>query len=104
MSITIRARKVTVKGPRGEIAKDLSHVQADIAVVEMSTKKLKGKHVRVAIWNGPYRRICAVKTLIGLINNMFIGVTEVSTYYTLAVLRAPFIARKNFRSSCLEAD
>merc|ERR1719327_635529 len=76
VTCTIKARKVTVKGPRGEISKDLSHVQADIAVVEMSTKKLKGKHVRVAIWNGQYKRICSVKTLIGLINNMFVGVTE----------------------------
>merc|ERR1719327_2422097 len=76
ISCNIKARKVTVKGPRGEIVKDLSHVQADIAVVEMSTKKLKGPHVRVAIWNGQYKRICSVKTLIGLINNMFVGVTE----------------------------
>ena len=104
VEVSIKARKISVKGPRGEITKDLSHVQADITVMEMSTKKLKGKHVRVAIWNGQYRRICAVKTLIGLINNMFVGVTEVSTYYTLAVLRAPFIARKNFRPSCLKAD
>ena len=42
----------------------------------MSTRKMKGEHVRVAMWGGHYRRICAVKTVIGLINNMFVGVTE----------------------------
>ena len=76
VEVTVKARKVTVKGPKGEVKKDLSHVQADMAIVDMATKKLQGKYVRVAIWNGQYRRICAVQTLVGLINNMFVGVTE----------------------------
>lgn len=95
---------MTVKGKKGEVKKDLSHVQADMAVVDMATKKMQGKYVRVAIWNGQYRRICAVKTLVGLINNMFVGVTEVSTYYSLALLRALTIAREISRLSLLKPD
>ena len=89
VTVTIKARKVHVKGPKGEVSQDLSHVQCDITRLNMSTKKLKGEHVRVAMWGGHYRRICAVKTVIGLINNMFVGVTEVSML--AALLRAPFI-------------
>ena len=88
VEIKIKARKVWVKGPRGEITKDFTHIQCDISLQDMATKKISGKHVRVAIWNGQYRRICSVKTIIGLIRNMFIGTTEVSSLnYAPAVLR-----------------
>ena len=30
VTITAKARKVTVKGPRGEVKKDFSHLQLDI--------------------------------------------------------------------------
>ena len=76
ITVTIKARKVVVKGPKGEVSQDLSHVQCDITRVTMNTKKMTGDYVRVAIWNGAYRRICSVKTVLGLINNMFVGVTE----------------------------
>lgn len=61
----------------------------------MNTKKMTGDYVRVAIWNGAYRRICSVKTVLGLINNMFVGVTEVSML--TALLRPLFIVRIGYR-------
>ena len=46
----------------------------------MATGKMKGKYVRIQMWNGGYRQACAVTTIKSLINNMFIGVTEVSLF------------------------
>jgi len=42
----------------------------------MQTKKAKGKHVRIQMWNGAYKQACAVSTIKSHINNMIIGVTE----------------------------
>merc|ERR1719498_1999073 len=42
----------------------------------MDTKKMKGKYVRIQMWNSQYRYACQVKTLVGHISNMFTGVTE----------------------------
>ena len=55
--------------------------------MEMATKKMTGKYVRVQMWNGQYRFACQVKTIIGLIKNMLIGVTEVSTTETTLLIK-----------------
>jgi|TARA_B110000305_G_C19324818_1_gene580787 hypothetical protein len=77
-SIKVKARKVTVEGPKGTVTKDFTHIALDIKVLNMATAKQKGKHVRIQMWNGGYKQACAVTTIKSLINNMFIGVTEVS--------------------------
>ena len=79
VTVSVKARKVTVKGPKGEITKNLGHMAIDIRVMEMSTKLGgKGKYVRIQMWNGAYKHACAVTTFKSLISNMFVGVTEVS--------------------------
>ena len=85
--MTAKARKVTVKGPRGETTKDFSHAQLNITVENVATKKMAGKYVRVQMWNGQYRFACQVKTMIGLIKNMITGVTEVSTAETTLAIK-----------------
>jgi large subunit ribosomal protein L9e len=55
VKVSVKARKVTVSGPRGEITKDLSHMQIDIKVMKMATKKQKGLYVRIQMWNGKYK-------------------------------------------------
>jgi len=39
VKISIKARKVTVKGPKGEITKDFSHMPIDIRILKLSSKK-----------------------------------------------------------------
>ena len=78
MSVKIKARKVTVKGPKGEITKDLSHMPIEMKCMKMSTLKMKGLYVRIRMWNGGYKQACSVTTFKSLISNMIIGVTEVS--------------------------
>merc|ERR1711907_54484 len=76
VKVTVRARKVTVKGPKGEVTKDFSHLACEIQLVTCNTKNLKGKHVRVRMWFGGYRQACATNTIKSLIINMLTGVTE----------------------------
>jgi large subunit ribosomal protein L9e len=35
VTITVKARKVTVKGPKGSITKDFSHMSVDIRIMKM---------------------------------------------------------------------
>jgi large subunit ribosomal protein L9e len=88
-SIKVKARKVTVEGPKGTVTKDFSHIALDIKVLNMATAKQKGKTVRIQMWNGGYKQACAVTTIKSLINNMFIGVTE-GFRYKMRLVHAHF--------------
>jgi ribosomal protein L6P/L9E len=55
VDVKVKARKVTVKGPKGSITKDLSHINIDIRVINYATSKKKGLHVRLQMWNGGYK-------------------------------------------------
>ena len=80
VTVAVKARKVTVTGPRGTVTKDLSHNKVDIRVMKIVGKNKNGLYVRIQMWNGGYKQACAVTTCKSLINNMMIGVTEVSNY------------------------
>ena len=77
--MTIKARKVTVKGERGELTKDFSHLACEIQKMKQESKKRKGVYIRIRMWFGATKQACAVKTLISLLSNMITGVTEVSS-------------------------
>ena len=83
--MAVKSRKVTIKGPRGEITKDFSHIPIEIKIMKMATKKMKGLYARIRMWNGGYKQACAVTTVKSLISNMIIGVTEVSSSYSSSV-------------------
>ena len=78
---TVNARKVTIKGERGEVSKDFSHVACELKKMKQTTKKRNGTFVRIRIWFGGQKQSCAVNTLKSAIGNMIIGVTEVSASY-----------------------
>lgn len=81
VKVSVKARKIVVKGPRGEIKKDLSHLPIDIRVMKMRTRKSASESlcVRVQMWNAGYKQACAVNTFKSIIDNAIVGVTEVST-------------------------
>ena len=83
VTVTIKSRIVTVKGPKGEITKPFNHKAIEIKITNEATKNRQGKHVRLRMWNASYREAAAVTTFKSLISNMFIGVTEVSIHYTI---------------------
>ena len=75
----MNARKVTIKGKRGEVKKDFSHVACELKKMKQATAKRNGTFIRIRIWFGGYKQSCAVNTLKSHIGNMITGVTEVSS-------------------------
>ena len=73
VTISIKCRKVVVKGARGTLNNDLSHLPIDITV------SADGKKVTVERWFTSGKAGASIRTACTHINNMFIGVTKVST-------------------------
>jgi large subunit ribosomal protein L9e len=69
VTLDIKARLVTVKGPRGVLVKDFKHV--NIEITRASTEK-----VRLRVWHGVRKHIACIRTVGSHIENMFKGVTK----------------------------
>ncbi|KAK4523718.1 hypothetical protein GAYE_SCF03G2348 [Galdieria yellowstonensis] len=70
VSVEVHSRKVRVKGPRGVLVKDLSHVNMEM------TKEKSGKRVRVTVWHGSRKDLACLNTVCTHIKNMITGVTK----------------------------
>lgn len=72
VTVEIKARIITVTGPRGTLTKNVQHVNMDIRLV-------KGKNAKVtlAVWEGGRKHVACLRTIKSLINNMINGVTKV---------------------------
>lgn len=73
VEVTVKSRRFTVTGPRGKLTKDLSHIAADMYLVEdaeAGTKKLK-----VEIHFSSRKGLSSLRTVISHIQNMITGVT-----------------------------
>ena len=79
VTVTVNARKVTVKGKRGEVKKNFSHLAVEIQKIKQNDNKGTRNAIRIRMWFGGYKQACAVNTLKSLIENMITGVTEVCT-------------------------
>jgi len=75
VTVRIKSRIVTVKGPRGEIIKDISHMPLDISIVD-SDKSAGKKEVSITRWFVNYKGRALVKTAGGIFKNLFNGVTR----------------------------
>jgi len=80
VEVTIKARLITVKGPRGTLTKNVRHVNMDIQVV-----KGKASKVSLAVWQGGRKHVACLNTIRSLINNMITGVTKGFQYKMRAV-------------------
>merc|ERR1712167_485953 len=67
--VSIKARTVQVKGPRGTLTKSFKHVSIDLYKVEDKT-------IKVEKWFGKSKELAIIKTVSSHITNMFIGVTK----------------------------
>ncbi|MES1910734.1 MAG: hypothetical protein MHM6MM_003272 [Cercozoa sp. M6MM] len=70
VKVSVKTRKVTVEGPRGQIVVDLSHANAKIGMLN------NGKKVRVQVFNAKKKQAAMVRTCISHINNAITGVTQ----------------------------
>lgn len=80
ITLRIKSRKVTIKGKRGEITKDFSHLSCELETIKQDNKKRKGDYLRIQMWMKHSKHSCVVGTLTSLIKNMITGVTEVSNH------------------------
>merc|ERR1719188_1994601 len=76
VTVNCNARKVTVKGPKGEVKKNFSHLAVELQKMKQNNKKRNGTYIRIRMWFGGYKQACSVNTLKSLIENMITGVTE----------------------------
>jgi len=67
-TVSVKARTVTVTGPKGSLTRSFKHIQCDIRV--------SGRYVYVEVWLGQKLHRCSVGTIIGHIKNMMLGVTQ----------------------------
>ncbi|KAJ6235641.1 60S ribosomal protein L9-RELATED [Anaeramoeba flamelloides] len=70
VTITVKARIVVVKGPRGTLKKNFKHTKLHL---ESDQEK---KEVTVTLWLAKRKQVCGVRTIIAHIQNMINGVTK----------------------------
>lgn len=78
VQVSIKARVLTVKGARGTVVKDLSHMSVEMQIMKQADSKRKGNFIRLRMWFGQYKQKCQVRTCKTLITNLMNGVVEVS--------------------------
>ena len=83
VTLTVKTRKVKVKGPKGEITKSFRHMPVEMSIQKQQTRKRKGNYLNIKMWFGGTKQSCSVSTLKSLIRNMITGVTEVSINFEL---------------------
>ena len=68
--VEVRARVVTVTGPRGTLTRSFKDVSVDVFVDK------KKKTVTVELWFGKIKQVAVLRTIISHIKNMMLGVTK----------------------------
>ncbi|GMH79150.1 hypothetical protein TrST_g6967 [Triparma strigata] len=74
VEVSVKARTVVVKGPRGELTRDFKHQNMDL-------RKLDGEEgeagkIRIDLWFASRKQLACVRTIMSHIDNMFTGVTR----------------------------
>ncbi|KAF8826844.1 hypothetical protein HHX47_DHR5000630 [Lentinula edodes] len=80
VTVALKARIITVTGPRGTLTKNVQHVNMDIRLV-----KSKDSKVTLAVWQGGRKHVACLRTIKSLISNMINGVTKGFRYKMRAV-------------------
>lgn len=69
VSVEVKARKVTVKGPKGTLVREFKHLSLDI-------QKMENGNIKVDLWFGGRKNIACIRTVCSHITNMITGVTK----------------------------
>lgn len=73
VDVEVRARKITVKGPRGTLTRDFKHISCDMRVTGSKERK---QYVRVDLWYASRKQLACVRTVCSHIENLFTGVIK----------------------------
>ncbi|GAA5992832.1 hypothetical protein JCM10908_001360 [Rhodotorula pacifica] len=75
VTVAVKARIVTVTGPRGTLQKNLQHTNMSIRVVVPSDKAVKPVNkVKLVVWHGARKHVACLRTVRSIIENMVTGV------------------------------
>ena len=69
VTVAIKARNITVTGPRGTLTKDLKHINVTFA-------KINNRAIKITVHNGDRKHVAALRTVKSLIANLITGVTK----------------------------
>ncbi|RKP18502.1 60S ribosomal protein-like protein L9 [Rozella allomycis CSF55] len=69
VTLSVKSRVVTVKGPRGELFRDFHHTNVEI--LSLSKNKIK-----VTVWFGSRKQLACLRTVCASVKNMIKGVTK----------------------------
>eukprot|EP00752_Nemacystus_decipiens_P009482 g8478.t1 len=68
VTLDVKSRVVTVKGPRGELVQSFKHVNLDL--------QKTGNRLRVDLWFGTRKQLACIRTICSHVENMITGVTK----------------------------
>lgn len=69
VAVEIKARQVTVTGPRGVLTKNLRHV-------DVTFKKVSDRQIRITVHHADRKHAATLRTVKSLVANMITGVTK----------------------------
>merc|ERR1712072_8520 len=72
VTVAVKARVITVTGPRGTLQKNAQHVAMSIRVIEQKVGPAK---VKLVVWHGARKHVAFLRTIRSQIENMITGVT-----------------------------
>ncbi|KGB74681.1 50S small subunit ribosomal protein L9e [Cryptococcus deuterogattii 99/473] len=99
VTVAIKARTVTVEGPRGKLTKNVGHIQMDIQLV----KTAKNSKVVFTVWHGARKHVACLRTVKSMVENMITGVTKGFLYkMRLVYAHFPINALPNDDGSALQ--
>ncbi|KAH8922215.1 ribosomal protein L6 [Atractiella rhizophila] len=81
VTVAIKARTITVEGPRGKLTKAVKHIDLDLRLIKTAKQTL----VRLIVFHGGRKHVACLRTVRSLIENMVIGVTKGFSYKMRAV-------------------
>ena len=96
VTLSVHARVVTVKGPRGELTKNLSHVPMELV-------RVSNEVLRIKVWHGGRKHVACIRTCASHIENMIKGVT-IGFEYKMRFVYAhfPINANNTDAKDCIE--
>jgi large subunit ribosomal protein L9e len=71
VEITIKARFITVTGPRGTLTKNLRHINCEV-------QRVSKNKISVVVYHGARKHVACIRTAVAHIRNMITGVTKVN--------------------------
>ena len=69
VTVNIKARVITVNGPRGSLTKNLGHINVTFS-------KVNNRAIKITILHGDKKHVAALRTVKSIIANMITGVTK----------------------------